>query len=281
MVVEGFRPGVAKRMGVDYETTREIDPRIVYCSMSGYGQDGPYREKAGHDINYMGDAGALNIIGPKDGPPVIPMNLVADGVTSLYATYGILLALLARERTGKGQYVDIAYFDCTIAMLTMFVYDYFANGVIYERGNSGLSGGLPGYNIYEAKDKRYITIGCFEPHFWKSLCTILGKEEFVPYQFDEGKKREEIFSYLKEAFVQKTSDKWLDELKAIPVGKVYEINEIENNPQVLHREMLVEIEHPTHDRTKQVGIPVKLSDTPGIIRSARAFPWATHKGDTA
>lgn len=272
VVVEGFRPGVAKRLGVDYETTREINPRIVYCSMSGYGQNGPYKDRLGHDINYIAQAGALSMIGYKDGPPVIPMNFLADGVTSLCATYGILLALFARERTGKGQYVDISYFDCSLAMLAMFVHDYFANGTIYGRGNSGISGGAAGYNIYETKDRRYITIGCFESHFWELICHLLGRDDLIPYQWNEGKKQIEISSYFKETFAKKTSNQWLSELKGIPVEKVCTIDEIACNPQVLERNMLVEIEHPVHGKEKHIGIAVKLSDSPGIIRTPAPTP---------
>jgi crotonobetainyl-CoA:carnitine CoA-transferase CaiB-like acyl-CoA transferase len=278
VIVEGYRPGVAKRLGIDYDAVNKLNPKIIYCSLSGYGQDGPYRDLPGHDINYISMAGVLSLIGPSEGLPVIPLNLVADfaGV-SLYGVIGILTALIARNKTGRGQYVDIAYLDGAISLITWFTTRYFQNGIIPKRGETWPQGAYPYYGVYETRDGKYITIGCLEMHFWENLCHLLGKEDYIPYHvtFDhflyksEDKKWDEIFSFLKQTFLTKTRDEWFELLiqNDIPAGKVYTMDEVFADPQVLHRQMVIEVGHPTLGKVKQVGIVPKLSDTPGKVRS--------------
>ncbi|MFC1925027.1 CaiB/BaiF CoA transferase family protein, partial [Chloroflexota bacterium] len=271
VIVEGFSPGVTKRLGVDYETLAKINPRIVYCSLSGYGQDGPYRDLPGHDINYISIGGALGLVGDRpDSPPVIPLNFVGDYAGgALFATIGILSALLARQQTGKGQYIDTSLTDGVVSVLSMIAFDYFYNKVIPKRGESLLNGRYPHYTTYEAKDKKYISLGCMEPHFWENLCRLIGREDFIPHKYSEGEKRVEILSFLNDYFRNKTRDEWFDELKDsdIPIAKVHTVDEVFSDPQVLHRQMLAEVDHPKLGTVKQVGITIKLSDTPGKIRS--------------
>ncbi len=278
VIVEGYRPGVVKRLGIDYETINKLNPRIVYCSLSGYGQDGPYHSFPGHDVNYISLAGALGLIGRREGPPVIPLNLVADFAGgSLYGVIGILAALIARNQTDRGQYVDMAYMDGAMSLMTFFTTDYFLKSVLPKRGETALHGAYPYYGIYETKDGEYITIGCLELHFWENLCRLLGREDYIPYHFapehllhkPEGKKWDEIQSWLKEAFLTKTRDEWFGLLseRDIPAGKVYTLDEVFSDPQVVHRQMVVEVEHPTLGKVKQVGIAPRLSDTPGKVRT--------------
>jgi crotonobetainyl-CoA:carnitine CoA-transferase CaiB-like acyl-CoA transferase len=278
VVVEGFRPGVVKRLGVDYEKIKSINPGIIYCSLSGYGQDGPYSNRSGHDVNYISIAGALNLIGSPDRPPVVPLNLLADFAgASLHGVMGILAALVARGKTGRGQHVDIAYADGVITLLTWFISNYFSKGIMFSRGETWLHGAYPYYGVYEAKDGKYVSIGCLEPWFWENLCRALGKEEYISYCISpehflhkpEGEKWEEISSYLKQVFLTRTRDEWFDFLadKDVPVGKVYTFDEVFNDPQVLHRQMVLEIDHPTLGKVKHPGIAIKLSETPGEVRS--------------
>ena len=278
VIVEGFRPGVAKRLGIDYESINKLNPKIVYCSLSGYGQDGPYHAFPGHDINYIAMAGILGLIGSSEGPPVIPLNLVADFAgAALYGALGISVALLARNKTGKGQYVDVAYMDGAVSLMTWFTYDYFFDGSMLKRGESWLHGAYPYYGVYETKDGKHITIGCIEPHFWENLCRFLGKEEYIPYHFasehtlhnPEDAKWDEIRSFLKQTFLTKTRDEWFELLthNDVPAGKVYTPDEVFSDPQVLHRQMVIEVEHPALGKVKQVGIAPKLSGTPGKVRS--------------
>jgi len=278
VIVEGFRPGVADRLGIGYGSIKGINPGIIYCSLSGYGQDGPYSSVAGHDVNYVSVSGVLDLIGRQDGPPVIPLNLVADFAGgSLYGVIGILSALIARGRTGLGQHVDTAYVDGAISLLTWFANDYFFDGSMRRRGETWLHGAYPYYGVYETKDNKYVSIGCLEPWFWENLCRVLGKEDYIPYHFvpehglckPEGDKWDEIWAYMKQTFLTKTSDEWFDLLSKenVPIAKVYTFKEVFSDPQVLHRQMMVEIEHPTLGKVRQVGIAIKLSETPGTVRS--------------
>lgn len=270
VVLEGFRPGVVKRLGVDYAALSKLNPRIICCSVSGYGQDGPYKLLPGHDINYISIGGALGLVGDKGGKPAIPLNLVADYAGgTLHSVIGILFALLARERTGKGQYVDISMVDAVVSLLTMEMTQYFTTGRVPQRGEGFLNGAFPCYSVYETKDDKYISVGCVEPHFWVNLCRALGREDFIPFQWEKGEKRDEIFAFMRRTFLTRTRDEWFKELwqKDITVGKVYSLDETVSDPQVRHRKMVVEMEHPTQGKIQQTGIPIKLSETPGSIRT--------------
>jgi crotonobetainyl-CoA:carnitine CoA-transferase CaiB-like acyl-CoA transferase len=276
VIVEGYRPGVIKRLGVDYETVKKINSRIIYCSMSGYGQDGPYNQLPGHDINYISIGGVLGLVGEPDGSPIIPSNLIADfGGASLHAAIGILAALMARAKTGQGQFVDISYLDSAISLQTLEASLYFATGMLPKRGKTWLTGVAPFYNTYKTRDGKYISIGCLEAHFWQNLCQELGKAEFIPYQFSDD-KYDEMFSFFRKAFLAKDRAEWFKLLsgKNIPITPVYDFDEVFTDPQVLHRQMLMEIDHPGFDKVKQVGVPIKLSDTPAQVRSLGTNPGA-------
>jgi crotonobetainyl-CoA:carnitine CoA-transferase CaiB-like acyl-CoA transferase len=276
VVIEGYRPGVVERLGVDYKTIQGINPRIIYCSLSGYGQDGPYRLFSGHDINYISLAGVLGLIGPKEGPPTIPLNIIADfaGV-SLYGTIGILLALEARNRTGKGQYIDHTYMEGALHLITWFTHRFFMDGTVMKPGVSWAQGAYPHYGVYKTKDGKWLTIGCLEPHFWDNLCKAVGKEEYMPYKWTMAMtfqgpepKFDEIRAGMEKVFLTKTRDEWFDLLAAndVPVGKVNSLDETFQDPQILHRKMVIELDHPNLGKVKQVGILPKLSDTPGQFR---------------
>lgn len=270
VVLEGFRPGVARKLGVDYEALAEANPRIVYCSISGYGQDGPYAGQPGHDINYLGYAGVLGMTGNAGGPPVVPGVQIADiGGGALAAAAGILLALLARERTGRGQFVDVAMLDGVISWLPTLAGGYFAGGEVPERGKTWLTGGYACYGVYRTKDGGYVSLGALETHFWERLCRYLGKEEFIRWQFAE-EKQEEMRSFLEGVFLSRSRDEWVKIFREIDTcgGPVYNLAEVFEDPQVCHREMVFSLEHPRLGRIKQLGFPVKLSATPARVRLA-------------
>ncbi len=270
VIVEGFRPGVVKRLGVDYDTVKEINPRLIYCSLTGYGQDGPYHNMVGHDVNYISIGGALGFIGIPGGAPLIPSNLVADfAAGGMNATIAILAALMARERTGEGQYADMGMADGVVSLLSFALSGYFGSGVVPQRGNELLTGGVPFYSVYETKDGKYLSIGCLEPWFYENLCRALDREDFIPHQGASGEKREEIFSAFREIFRSRTRDEWFDYLSQwdICVGKVYEFDELASDPQLVHRKMILELDHPKFGKVRQPGISIKLSQTPGSIRS--------------
>ena len=272
VVVEGFRPGVMDRLGAGYEKVRSINPRAVYCSVSGYGQDGPYSQMAGHDINYISFAGALGLIGPQDGKPSIPLNLIADYAGGgLCGAVGILAALMAREKTGAGQYVDIAMSEGVLYMLSGLVSDALSRGISAERGSNRLNGGAPYYNVYRTKDGKYFSIAAIEPWFWENLCRALALEALLPHQDAIGEKKAEVEQALSDAFLAKTRDEWFEALKNanISVGKVYSIEEALDDPHAQKRGMVLEIEASgiPESKVRQVATSIHLSDTPGEVRN--------------
>ena len=269
VIVEGFKPGVVQRLGVDYETIKEINPRIIYCSITGYGQDGPYRDLPGHDPNYLAITGVLETTGERGGRPVIPLNLMGDMAGgAMSAVSGILAALVARERTGRGQFVDIAMVDGILSLFSSIAYMYLEFGEVLNRGEHWLTGGTPWSNIYETKDGKYISVSCPEPWFWERLCRALGHEDLTPCQFDS-ERQEEIFASLRKTFLTETRDRWFTLLRQadVNVAPVYSMGEAFHDPHIIHRKMVVEVDDPMRGRVKQIGIGIKLSDTPGRIRS--------------
>jgi crotonobetainyl-CoA:carnitine CoA-transferase CaiB-like acyl-CoA transferase len=268
VVLEGFRPGVVQRLAVDYETLRAKNGRLIYCSLSGYGQTGPYAGLVGHDINYISVGGALGMIGWPDQPPAIPMNVIADFAGGgLHAAYGILAALHARERTGRGQYVDIAMSDGVLYLLAMSISGYFAAGAVPRPGATILNGSAPNYNVYQCKDGGWISLGSLEPHFWANLCKVMGREDLIPHQYD-GARRDEVFAHFREQFKTKTRDEWFEIMKQTDIcaAPVYGLDEALQDPHNLARNMVVEVDHPQAGKVKQVGVGTKLSETPGGVR---------------
>ena len=244
VLIEGYRPGVTKRLGCDYETIRELNPRIVYCSVSGYGQDGPYRALAGHDINFASFSGVASVMGRLENePPLVPMvNMVADyGGGGMMAVIGILSALMAREKTGVGQHVDVSLLDSCLSLMAVFASDYFARGEVPKQDGGILwqrsFGQFPYYNLYRCQDGKYLSIACLEPQLWENLCRALHREDLIPHQHNSD-EYPDVFSFLEEQFTSRPRDEWFEELRTrgdIPVAKVLELDEVFQDPQVLHR----------------------------------------------
>ncbi len=269
VVVEEFRPGVAKRLGIDYETLSVRNPRYIHCAITGYGQDGPYRDLVGHDINYIAHAGALSIMGTPGQRPTIPHNLIADYAGGgMHAAMGIMAALIARAHTGRGQYVDIAMMDGAMLVLAQAFAAHFYSGKVPQRGETQLDGGAPYYGVYRTKDDKWITIGAMEPWFYANLCRAMGLEDFIPHQHNRD-KHPELRRRLEEKFVTRTRDQWFELLSQTDIcaAPMLTLDEVEHNAQVKARNMIVEVSTPSGQKAKQVGISVKLSATPGSIRS--------------
>ncbi len=276
VMMEGFRPGVVRRLGIDYDAVREVNPRIVYASISGYGQDGPYRDVPGHELNYAAISGLLDLTGRKDETPRIPGALVADWSGGMSAAVGILAALISRDRTGVGQFLDVSIADAVTEMTSVQTNPYlYKRGTVPKRGEIVWNGLRPWYNVYETKDKKHIVIATLEPKFFANLCRLLGCEEFIPHQFDDGEKRDEMFRFFKEKFLTRTRDEWTALLMHADTcyTPVLGIDELEFDPQLTVRRMILESDHPTAGRLKQVGSMHKLSNSPIEVRS-----WATRFG---
>lgn len=271
VLLEGFRPGVMERLGLGYEALKEENPGLIYCAITGYGHTGPYRDRAGHDLNYLSLAGVLGTIGPKGGPPVIPGVQIADiGGGAMFAALGILAAYIARQETGKGQFIDVSMLDGSFAWLTVPLGKTLADGEDPKPGDSFLTGRYACYRIYETKDGRYMGLGALEPQFWEAFCKLVNREDLVGYQFAEGEKQTHLISEVSGIFKEKTRQEWIGFLKDTDCccEPVNSVSEALMDSQLLAREMILEADHPTEGRLKQIGIPVKFSETPGSLRLA-------------
>lgn len=272
VVLEGFRPGVARRYKADYDTLKEINPRLIYCSITGYGQDGPYVDYAGHDINYLSYSGIMDMIGRRGDPPTISGVQIADiGGGTLMATIGILLALQARQQTNKGQFIDISMMDGAFSWLLVLAGTFFVDGgIIPERGKTWLTGKYAYYDVYETGDGRYITLGAVEPHLWANLCRYMGREELASlHSVDE--KQDEVRKIMQEEFKKKTRDEWVkifEEEVDTCAGPVNNLSEALKDPQILFRKMIFEMNHPRLGTIKQLALPIKMSETPSQVRQA-------------
>lgn len=272
VLIENFRPGTMERLGLGYETVMSINPRIIYCQISGYGQNGPYREYGGYDLIAQGESGLMMVTGEEDGPPTKMGVAVVDYGAGMNAAYGVAVALLTREKTGKGQMIDVALFDTAVYWMTFYqIGSYLATGKPHKRLRTGHPLTTP-YEAYKTRDI-FITIGCSSDKHWKKFCEVIGRKKLTDDpMFETNLKRVEnrakLSSILSEVFVKKKGDEWLQLFRkaGIPCGPVNTIDNVVSDIQVLHREMLVEIDHPVAGKIKVPGIPVKLSETPGTIR---------------
>ena len=274
VVLEGFRPGVVKRLGVDPETVAKINPRIVYCSISGYGQDGPYRDMVGHDINYISIGGMLGLIGRPGQKPAIPMNVMADYAGGgLMAAFAIVSALFARNSLGRGQYIDMAMSDGVLYLLAGAAGGVLAGGEAPQPGVGVLSGGVPHYDVYETADGKWLSLGAMEAPFWAALCELVGREDFKSLQYDRD-RYPEIVEHFRMTFLQKTRDEWFEEMRTtdICVAPVYSLDEALQDPHNRARGMVVPVEDPQVGTVQHVGIGPKFSETPGRVRSIAPAP---------
>jgi crotonobetainyl-CoA:carnitine CoA-transferase CaiB-like acyl-CoA transferase len=260
---EGFRPGVAKRLEIDYGTLNEINPRLIYCSISGYGQTGPYRDLPGHDVNYQAMAGMLERFQDKDGEPILPDVAIGDLSSGMFAAIGILASLSARDRTGKGQYIDCSMFDGLLSWMTTHFGHYFATGETRRTRD-------PGYEIFRTSDNQYLTLGiAHEDWFWDRLCGVLGLDELKGLvAVDRRGKREELVEKIAYVFKKKRMEEWIEILvKAdVPVSPVKSLGEVLDDPHVKEREMIQEMTISGGKKTRQVAFPMKLSSTPATFR---------------
>jgi crotonobetainyl-CoA:carnitine CoA-transferase CaiB-like acyl-CoA transferase len=266
VVIEGFRPGTTARLGVDYATLKAINPRLIYCSISGFGQDGPYVDRPGHDINYMSLGGTLGLTRDGQGKPMVLGLEVVDLTSGMNAAIGILASLLARQSTGEGQFVDISMLDTTISLIPMEVGYCLGTG---EEIPQNAIHSFPHYGIFETSDGNWLVLGIVhEDWFWRELCNALEMSDISDLNPGEriGRK-EELVSRLKDIFITRTLAEWMEKLQGydIPFSKVNSVNEALEDPQVVHRGMVVEL--PGGEKScSMVGSPYKLSVTPPRLR---------------
>jgi alpha-methylacyl-CoA racemase len=264
VVLESFRPGVLDRLGVGYERMREENARIVYCAISGYGQDGPKRDASGHDMNYLGLVGLLGLTGERGGEPVQAAGQIADiGGGALMAAFGILAALRERDVSDEGQLVDVSMADGALSWLAMVAATYFADGSVPHRGELPLAGSLICYRPYECADG-WVTLGALEPKFWQGFCRGVGRVDLIAAQFE--RPGSHAHAQVQEIFKARTRDQWeaFARENDCCLEPVLELDEALASELVREREMVVEIEQPGAERAvRLLGLPVKLARTPG------------------
>ena len=263
VVLESFRPGVLDRLGVGYDVMREVNPGIVYCAITGYGQDGPMVQRSGHDMNYLGLIGLLGLTGDAGGPPVQAAGQIADiGGGGLMAAFGILAALAERGRSGEGQLVDVSMADGALSWLAMNAARYLADGEVPRRGGESLAGAFICYRPYECSDG-WVTLGALEPKFWKAWCEGVGREDLVDRAFDG--PGSEAHAAVVEVFRGRTRDEWTRFASEHDccLEPVLDLDEALDSDLVRAREMVVELDQPGAEApVRLLGAPVKLSRTP-------------------
>lgn len=267
VLLEGFRPGVMEKLGLGYDELKKINPRLIYCAITGYGRSGPYKDMVGHDLNYLSLAGITGLIGHKGEKPALADVQIADiGGGALWGIISILLALKARDLTGEGQLCDVAMLDGVISWLP-FVISRHAAGEQTERGHGLLAGGYACYNIYPTADGKYVSLGAIEKKFWNAFCRKINREAYIAIHLDIS-AQEAMIKDLQAFFQQKTQQEWVeffagDEICFTPV---HDFKQVINDPQIREREMIIDASVDEQQVTL-TGIPVKLSQTPGIIKS--------------
>ena len=271
VLIENFTPGLMKRFGLDYETLREVNPRLVYASISAYGQDGPYRDRPGYDMVLSAVGGLMYITGERDGNPCKVGVAITDVLTGVYASGAITSALLWRERSGKGQYLDISLLDAQVSGLANIASNYLVAGKEATRWGTAHESIIP-YQVFNTKD-RPIAIAAANQKLWTNFCAVLEKPEWQDDpRFESNPKRVEnravLLPLINDVLAQRTCDDWMELLveAAVPCGPVNDMEHLFADPQVKHRNMIAEVPHPTIGTLRLGGIPIKYSETPASIR---------------
>ena len=271
ILIETFRPGGMERMGLAYEDLKKINPRLIHCALTGFGQDGPYRDRPAHDINVLGISGILDLLGEKGGRPVVPgVQFAGVGAGSLTAVIGILASLLRRERTGEGQYIDAALLDGLTPFLGLVMSTYLTTGCLPKRGETLVGGGFAFYHTYETSDHKYLAIGCLEEKFWQEFCRAIAREDLVEDQFVDGPRQDDMIAEVQKIMLQKPRQAWLDLMARYDtcVSPVNSLEEALQDPQIRQRGLWFTAQHPVDGAIGQQGFPVKFAeDQPG---------WRTH-----
>ncbi len=271
VLVENFTPGLMQRFGLDYETLRELNPRLVYCSITAYGQDGPYRDRPGYDMVLSAVGGLMWITGERDGEPCKVGVAITDVVTGVYASGAIMAALLWRERSGRGQYIDCSLLDAQVSALANIASSYLVAGKEAQRWGTAHESIVP-YQVFRTKD-RPIAIAVANQKLWVNFCKLIGKQEWTDDpRFASNPKRVEnrdvLIPLVADVLADKTCDEWVELFVAasIPCGPVNNMQSLFADPQVLHRGMRAEVPHPTIGTLRLAGIPIRHSETPATIR---------------
>jgi alpha-methylacyl-CoA racemase len=262
VLIEGFRPGVMARLGIDYPRVRARNPAIVFCAISGYGQDGPLRDVAGHDINYCGYAGVLHQSGSRGGPPAIPNLQIADLLGgALSAVMGILAALVDAQRSGEGRYVDVAMTDCTLAHNVVPFARTLSEGDARPRGLDALNGGLPCYGVYETSDGEFMALGALEAKFWEAFCKAIDRPDLIEHHLVGGETADRVRAEIAAIFLSSSRDQWVERLAGVDccASPVLSPAEARHHPHLVERGMYVSGDD-TGIASEQLAFPLHMSN---------------------
>jgi len=270
VLFETYRPGAMDRLGLGYQKIKEVNPKIIYCSGTGYGQSGPYRFKAGHDINYISIAGILGMTGMHTGRPVIPGIPLADMAGGgVFTALVMIAALLGREKTGEGQYIDIAMTDVVTSLNLMNIATTLARKIGRGMTPFNLHGASLCYNVFKTKDGKFVSLGDLEPKFWKNFCKAIGRMDLVDKAYATYQDGERTTEILKEIFSSKTQDEWVEFMKEVDdcFAPVYTPEEVLEDPHLLSRGMITKIADPRRGETVQIGFPAQFAQELNYKRS--------------
>ena len=303
VVVEQFRPGVMARLRVAYDDLAMMNPRLVYCSFSGYGQTGPYKDLPGHDINFQALAGILGVTtGREDKAPAIPGVPIADLASGFNAALAILAALRVRDRTGRGEFIDVSIYDTAVTLMVLGLARFLATGEEPVAGETLLTGSFPFYSLYETKDGRWLSVATVEPKFWSRMCELIGAPDLAEKQFKDGAERFQVAQALADKFRGRTLAEWEAMLakENLPITGVKRVSEVVRDPHVKARGLLPVVDvsglwklqviahpakHATLETRNPTRVPAKGQDTEEILRSlgytARQIQTLAKKGAVA
>ncbi len=269
VLIEQFRPGVMKKLGLDYDELKKINKGLIHCAITGYGYSGPFKYIAGHDLNYLSIAGITGLTGSSDEPSMSAVQMADIGGGSLYSVIAILMALRAREVTGEGQFCDISMTDGAISLLSYTLGEWSGKGELPDRGSEMLTGGYACYNIYKTRDNKFISLGAIEDKFWRNFCIRIDRPAYIQLQWIK-EQQKGMIDDIKALFIDKTREEWLEIFGDLDIclTPVLTLEEMAKHPHVKGREMLINL--PNYQDSGQdlflAGIPIKLSSTPGEIK---------------
>ncbi|MBI2876601.1 MAG: CoA transferase [Candidatus Tectomicrobia bacterium] len=273
VLFESFRPGTLDRLGLGYSQLQEVNPRLIYCSSTGYGQEGPYQDRPGHDSNYLSIAGILGVLSGKGRPPLIPGLPIADMTAGLFSAFAILVGLLARQQTGRGQHIDVPMTDCMLSFNSPNVAHHLALLQDPQRsmteGTMSWGQEVPWRNVYETQDGRYLCFANLEEKFWANLCTAIGRPDLAGQHDTPQERSHQITEELRLLFRSKTLAEWCGIVEGIDTcfSPVHTMEEVLRDPHLTARQMFTEVDHPVEGKLLQVSFPLKLSETPAQVQS--------------